>query len=98
MAIVDAAPDGRTNIIDTADIYSNGVSEEMVGKAIAGRRDDIAGPPAVATRRRRTPCSPPTYSTRLTPSLLRAWIWPPHEKFDTPPALLDPSLRRRPSA
>src|SRR3954452_22572877 len=29
------------NLIDTADMYSDGESEEMVGKAIAGRRDDI---------------------------------------------------------
>ena len=26
---------------DTADVYSNGESEEVVGKAIASRRDDI---------------------------------------------------------
>ena len=29
------------NLIDTADAYSQGESEEMVGKAIAGRRDDV---------------------------------------------------------
>jgi aryl-alcohol dehydrogenase-like predicted oxidoreductase len=40
-AIVDAALDGGINLIDTADRYSQGESEEMVGKAIAGRRDDI---------------------------------------------------------
>ncbi len=40
-AIVDAALEGGINLIDTADFYSNGESEEMVGKAIAGRRDDI---------------------------------------------------------
>ncbi|MGJ0120084.1 aldo/keto reductase [Williamsia sp. MIQD14] len=40
-AIVDAALEGGINIIDTADMYSQGESEEMVGKAIAGRRDDI---------------------------------------------------------
>jgi aryl-alcohol dehydrogenase-like predicted oxidoreductase len=40
-AIVDAALEGGINLIDTADMYSNGESEEMVGKAIAGRRDDI---------------------------------------------------------
>ena len=40
-AIVDAALDGGINLIDTADMYSQGQSEEMVGKAIAGRRDDI---------------------------------------------------------
>ncbi|WP_330255809.1 aldo/keto reductase [Nocardia sp. NBC_00565] len=40
-AIVDAALEGGINLIDTADAYSDGESEEMVGKAIAGRRDDI---------------------------------------------------------
>jgi aryl-alcohol dehydrogenase-like predicted oxidoreductase len=40
-AIVDAALEAGINVIDTADRYSSGESEEMVGKAIAGRRDDI---------------------------------------------------------
>ncbi|MFL6123214.1 aldo/keto reductase [Actinophytocola sp.] len=40
-AIVDAALEAGINVIDTADRYSAGESEELVGKAIAGRRDDI---------------------------------------------------------
>ncbi|MGW4658754.1 aldo/keto reductase [Streptomyces sp. NPDC004279] len=40
-AVVDAALEGGINLIDTADMYGRGESEEMVGKAIAGRRDDI---------------------------------------------------------
>ncbi|NKY52619.1 aldo/keto reductase [Nocardia vermiculata] len=40
-ALVDAALEGGINVIDTADHYSNGESEEQLGKAIAGRRDDI---------------------------------------------------------
>ncbi|MGW5452505.1 aldo/keto reductase [Nocardia sp. NPDC003979] len=40
-AIVDAAIEAGINLIDTADAYSDGQSEEMVGKAIAGRRDDL---------------------------------------------------------
>jgi aryl-alcohol dehydrogenase-like predicted oxidoreductase len=40
-AIVDAALDGGINLIDTADMYGQGESETMVGKAIAGRRDDL---------------------------------------------------------
>ena len=40
-AIVDVALDAGINLIDTADRYSAGESEVMVGKAIAGRRDDI---------------------------------------------------------
>ncbi|MEU5909331.1 aldo/keto reductase [Micromonospora sp. NPDC047527] len=40
-AIVDAALNAGINLIDTADMYSQGESEELVGRAIAGRRDDI---------------------------------------------------------
>jgi aryl-alcohol dehydrogenase-like predicted oxidoreductase len=40
-ALVDAALEAGINLIDTADVYSGGQSEDMVGKAIAGRRDDI---------------------------------------------------------
>ncbi|MEU4803814.1 aldo/keto reductase [Actinosynnema sp. NPDC023587] len=40
-ALVDAALEGGINMIDTADAYSGGESEEMVGKAIAGRREDV---------------------------------------------------------
>jgi aryl-alcohol dehydrogenase-like predicted oxidoreductase len=40
-AIVDAALEAGINLIDTADMYGQGESEEMVGRAIAGRRDDI---------------------------------------------------------
>ena len=40
-AIIDAALDGGINVIDTADMYSRGESEQLVGRAIAGRRDDI---------------------------------------------------------
>ena len=40
-AIVDAALEAGVNLIDTADFYSQGESEEMVDRAIAGRRDDV---------------------------------------------------------
>jgi aryl-alcohol dehydrogenase-like predicted oxidoreductase len=40
-AIVDAALEAGINLIDTADMYGAGESEELVGRAIAGRRDDI---------------------------------------------------------
>jgi aryl-alcohol dehydrogenase-like predicted oxidoreductase len=39
--IIHAAIDGGINFIDTADVYSNGVSEEIVGQALKGRRDDV---------------------------------------------------------
>ncbi|MGK5441600.1 aldo/keto reductase [Micromonospora sp. URMC 105] len=40
-AIVDAALTAGINLIDTADAYGGGQSEKTVGKAIAGRREDI---------------------------------------------------------
>ena len=39
--IIHAALDAGINFIDTADVYSRGESEEIVGKAIAGRRDEV---------------------------------------------------------
>jgi aryl-alcohol dehydrogenase-like predicted oxidoreductase len=39
--VVHSALDGGINFLDTADVYSAGGSEEIVGKAIAGRRDEI---------------------------------------------------------
>ena len=33
--------DAGINFVDTADVYSAGESEEIVGKALAGRRDDV---------------------------------------------------------
>ena len=40
-ALVHRALDGGINFIDTADVYSAGESEVMVGKAIEGRRHDV---------------------------------------------------------
>jgi aryl-alcohol dehydrogenase-like predicted oxidoreductase len=39
--IIQRALDAGINFIDTADVYSRGESEEIVGKALAGRRDDV---------------------------------------------------------
>jgi aryl-alcohol dehydrogenase-like predicted oxidoreductase len=39
--IIHRALDAGVNFIDTADVYSGGESEEIVGKALKGRRDDI---------------------------------------------------------
>jgi aryl-alcohol dehydrogenase-like predicted oxidoreductase len=41
IGIVHAALDCGINFIDTADTYSHGEAEEIVGKAIAGRRDKV---------------------------------------------------------
>src|SRR6187200_781022 len=39
--IIHAALDAGVNFIDTADVYSAGESEEIVGKALKGKRDDV---------------------------------------------------------
>ncbi len=41
VAIIHAALDAGINFIDTADVYSAGESEEIVGKALLDRRDDV---------------------------------------------------------
>ncbi|AKU14969.1 aldo/keto reductase [Luteipulveratus mongoliensis] len=39
--IIHSALDQGINFVDTADMYSTGESEEIVGKALQGRRDDV---------------------------------------------------------
>ncbi|WP_410660844.1 aldo/keto reductase [Amycolatopsis sp. lyj-112] len=39
--IIHAALDGGINFVDTADMYSDGENERIVGKALKGRRDDV---------------------------------------------------------
>jgi aryl-alcohol dehydrogenase-like predicted oxidoreductase len=41
IAIIHRALDAGINFVDTADVYSQGESEEIVGKALHGRRDDV---------------------------------------------------------
>src|SRR3954467_7315508 len=36
---IDLCLDAGVNLIDTADVYSSGLSEELVGQALVGRRD-----------------------------------------------------------
>src|SRR6201995_1994755 len=38
---IGMALDAGVNLIDTADVYSGGISEEIVGQAIKGKRDDL---------------------------------------------------------
>ncbi|SIR95560.1 aldo/keto reductase [Microbacterium sp. RURRCA19A] len=39
--IIHRALDAGIDFVDTADVYSAGVSEEITGKALVGRRDDV---------------------------------------------------------
>jgi aryl-alcohol dehydrogenase-like predicted oxidoreductase len=38
---IDMCLDAGVNLIDTADVYSTGASEEIVGEALVGKRDDV---------------------------------------------------------
>ena len=39
--LVDICLEAGVNMFDTADVYSSGASEEILGKAIAGRRASL---------------------------------------------------------
>lgn len=39
--LIDVCLEAGANFFDTADVYSRGASEEILGKAIKGRRDDL---------------------------------------------------------
>jgi aryl-alcohol dehydrogenase-like predicted oxidoreductase len=41
LAVIDAALDAGTTLLDTADIYGQGMSEEYIGRALEGRRDRV---------------------------------------------------------
>ena len=45
--LVDICLDADVNLFDTANIYSDGLSETILGKAVAGRRDKVL----ISTRR-----------------------------------------------
>jgi aryl-alcohol dehydrogenase-like predicted oxidoreductase len=38
---VDQCLDAGVNLVDTADVYSEGMSEEIVGEVLRGRRDEV---------------------------------------------------------
>ena len=39
--VINHALDSEINLLDTADMYSNGLSEEYIGKAIKNKRDQV---------------------------------------------------------
>jgi aryl-alcohol dehydrogenase-like predicted oxidoreductase len=41
LAVIDAALDDGVTLLDTADIYGQGTSEEYIGRALEGRRDRV---------------------------------------------------------
>lgn len=51
VAIIHEALDRGVNLLDTADLYDSGRNEEIVGKAIRGRRDHVIVATKVGNRR-----------------------------------------------
>src|SRR5579862_2760520 len=41
LTVIDAALDAGVTLFDTADIYGQGMSEEYIGRALEGRRDQV---------------------------------------------------------
>jgi aryl-alcohol dehydrogenase-like predicted oxidoreductase len=81
--IIHRALDAGINVVDTADMYSHGESEEIVGKALKGRRDDVV----LATKARFPVNHDPTGATPVVPNrsgASRRWLV----------RALDDSLRR----
>ncbi|SFO53865.1 Predicted oxidoreductase [Geodermatophilus obscurus] len=66
--VLDAALDAGVTLLDTADVYGDGRSEERIRKALAARPDR----PFVATKAGRR--ADPFEAAQYTPENLRAWI------------------------
>ena len=98
IAIIHAALDAGINFIDTADVYSAGESEEIVGKAIAGparrrrARHQVLRPDGRRTR------TSPAGSRPLDHAGVRGQPAParhrPHRPLPDPPARPDDRHRR----
>ena len=60
--LVDICLDAGITMFDTADVYSDGASEEVLGEAIKGRRDQVIAvhqdQPADGRRAQATPAPP----------------------------------------
>jgi aryl-alcohol dehydrogenase-like predicted oxidoreductase len=67
--VIDAFLDAGHNFIDTSDNYQNGQSEEIVGRAVRGRRDAVVL--ATKTFNRRGPGLSRTHLTRALEASLR---------------------------
>src|SRR6266581_3760592 len=66
--IIHAALDAGINFVDTADVYSAGESEEIVGEALQGRREHVGQLAALdRARSRGQPAAPPHRLHRPVP-------------------------------
>ena len=81
--IIHAALDAGINFIDTADVYSGGESEEIVGKALQGRRDDVV----LATKVHAPMGDGPEHERQLAPldhARVRGQPAPPRHRLHRP--------------
>ncbi len=68
--MVDLALDAGINFFDTADVYSGGRAEDILGRAVAGRRDEVLigtkanGRSGAGRQRRRELALPPHARSR----------------------------------
>jgi aryl-alcohol dehydrogenase-like predicted oxidoreductase len=65
--LIDIAVDGGINLLDTADVYSAGASEEIIGEALGDKRDQVL----IATKAR--------FSTGKGPNDKGASRWHPSD-------------------
>src|SRR3954469_24434142 len=56
LATVRRALDLGVTFLDTSDVYGSGHNEELVGEAIAGRRDEVQLPTNSSSRTTAAPC------------------------------------------
>lgn len=71
IAAIRAALDAGTDWIDTAEVYGDGASEGLVGRAVAGRRDDVVIATKVAPRPEGTGFRPDEVTRACDGSLAR---------------------------
>ena len=77
-AVLEAALDAGVTLLDTADVYGDGRSEERIRKALAARSGGVGGQgraidrPFVATKAGRR--ADPFEAGQYTPENLRAWV------------------------
>jgi aryl-alcohol dehydrogenase-like predicted oxidoreductase len=71
---INAAVDAGINWVDTAEVYGDGVSESLVGRAIAGRRDEVIVATKVAPGPEGSGFAPPEVARACRGSLDRLRI------------------------
>lgn len=65
-AVIDAALDAGITHLDTAEMYGGGKSEEFIGAALRGRRDDVVIATKFLPRPKDEPYTPGALRTRIT--------------------------------